>query len=80
MIATGSGNLKTTLFSIDQADGQQLHDITLSTSANKFPVTLANFRNQRIQVELRVVEENEYFNISRIVVFVKPSGLSYPVL
>lgn len=76
---TGSGALRTTLYSQGQTDQYVCPNITMnSTGVNRFPFILANFKNQRIQVEFRVVDENEYFVLVGINLFVKPTATGYP--
>lgn len=76
--ATGSGNLQLTLWSLDDVNSDILPNITLSATTNKEPVSLANFREQRIYLEGKVTLINERFNISRIIIFVKPTASGYP--
>lgn len=57
---------------------QNLAPLTLSATTDIEPVKLANFRNQRAQLDIRVENIDEYFRISKITVFVKESASGYP--
>ena len=76
---TGSGNLQSFLRSLDDVRNVQLDNITMATTANIEPTILSNFREQRIQLEMRTTEIDEVFNISRIIIFVKPVSTGYPI-
>lgn len=75
---TGSGNLKVFLRSLDNTRNVQLTSIPMSATTNREPTVIANFQEQRIQLELRTTEIDEGFTISRIVIFVKPIAEGYP--
>lgn len=75
---TGSGNLKSTLFSLDYLKLFSILALTLKTRNNIEPTRLANFTQQRASLELRITEINEYFQVSKVLVFVKPVAKSYP--
>lgn len=78
MRATGSGNLQQTLFSLDDVRSNILNNITLAATTNREPITLANFTEQRAYLEVKTSNINEYFVISKIVIFVKPVATGYP--
>lgn len=75
---TGSGNLNLYLRSLDNVRNVQLTNIPMSATTNREPTVIANFQEQRIQLELGTTEIDETFTISRIVVFVKPIAEGYP--
>jgi hypothetical protein len=77
--ATGSGNLETYLRSLDDVRNIQLADLALQSLTNREPVILANFQEQKIQIEFRTTEIDETFRISKLVLFVKPIAEGYPV-
>ena len=77
---TGSGNLVPTLYSLDQVESQTLQEIVMATPNRIEPTVLANFNEQRMQLRLETTRIDETFNISRIVIFVKPVAESYPIL
>lgn len=76
--ATGVGSLKSTLYSYQQVRSNLLSDLTLAITTDTQPTKLANFKSQRIQLELRTVNINEYFEISKIIILAKQVGTSYP--
>lgn len=78
MRVTGSGNLQTFLRSLDDVSNTQLPNIAMAASTNKEPTILANFTDQRAQVEVRVTEIDEHFTISYIHVFWKFRASEYP--
>lgn len=75
---TGSGSLISYLRSLDDVRNQQLVDLTMQSVTNREPVVLANFKEQRAQLELSVVEIDETFTISKIIIFIKPTETGYP--
>lgn len=77
---TGAGTLQVFLRSLDDVNSSQLQDIEMESVSNKEPTALANFNEQGIQLELRTVEIDDTFLISKIIVFVKPVAESYPIL
>lgn len=77
---TGSGNLEIYLRSLDNVRNTQLRSHSMSSTTNVEPIVLANFQEQRIQLELRTMLIDEVFTISRIVIFVKPVAEGYPVI
>lgn len=75
---TGSGNLKTTLKSLSDVSTDPLADLAMQAATDVEPVMLANFTNQRACLDIRTTQINESFNISKIIVFIKPVATSYP--
>lgn len=75
---TGSGVLQVYLRSMDNVRNSQLPSITMQATTNREPVVIANFREQRVQLELRTVNIDETFNIKRIILFAKPTATGYP--
>lgn len=75
---TGSGNLITYLRSLDAINNQQLLPLVMSAKTNREPTILANFIDQRIQFEFRTTEYDERFNLSKIIVFIRPVASGYP--
>ncbi len=74
----GSGNLETFLRSLDDINNAQLIDIAMQTLTNREPTILANFIDQRSQIEVRTIAIDEVFTISRMLIFVKPLYVEYP--
>lgn len=50
----------------------------MSALTNREPTVLANFIDQRAQLEGKTTLINETFNISKITIFVKPVATGYP--
>jgi len=75
---TGKGNLKTTLRSLDNATSSDLADIPMSVATNREPLVLANFVDQRGQLEVKTTAFGETFTISKIIIFVKTIFTGYP--
>ena len=78
MRVTGTGNLKLTLYSLQDVKYQQLADLPLSLTTDIQPTRLANFMTQRASLELKTTSINDYFRVNRILVFMKPTFTSYP--
>lgn len=76
--ATGSGTLQLFMNSLDAVNTSQLPSITMAATTNKEVTQLANFKDQYMQVEGRTTAINETFNISKIIVFIKPYAAEYP--
>ncbi len=47
-------------------------------ATNKEPTVLANFIDQYGQLEIKTTNINETFEVSKIVIFVKPVSTGYP--
>lgn len=75
---TGSGNLVLHLRSLQDVNNEQLASLVMEASTNVEPVQLANFTDQRIQLEGKTVDIDETFSISKIVIFAKITAASYP--
>ena len=75
---TGSASLKLRLISDDAIRENVLVPITLATATNIEPTRLSNFTQQSAQLEIETDAINEYFLISKIVIFTKPTATSYP--
>lgn len=78
--AYGTGNLRTTLFSLQDVTSDVLDVIPLSASTNRFPTVIANFQDQRTQIQFQVTSYDETFTIAKITAFAKPSATGYPQL
>lgn len=74
----GSGNLDLELRSLDDVETQTLVPLAMATATNREPVQLANFKQQRAQLRFSVNAIDEYFTISKIVVFIRPFQTGYP--
>lgn len=75
---TGSGVLRSTLYSLDSINSSVLPTITMAATTNREPTILANFTEQKSQLELQTTAIDETFEISKIVIFTKPVAAEYP--
>lgn len=78
MRVNGSGDLQLFLRSLDDVHNVQLTDIPMATLTNREPTVLANFIDQRGQLELKTTLINEVFTISKIIIFIRPVSTGYP--
>lgn len=74
----GLGNLRLRLLSLDEVKKKTLLPLVMSSLTNKEPTRLANFTQQRAQLEVRTIEIDETFKISKVIIFIKPVATSYP--
>lgn len=74
---TGAGNLQLFLRSLDNIRNVTLSPIIMQSITNREPVVLSNFIEQRAQLEIRTSEYDETFNISKIIIFIKPVATGY---
>ena len=74
----GNGNLRMFFRSLDDVRSFTLLPLVMAAATDREPTRLGNFRSQRTQIELRTTEIDEWFNISKLIVFAKPSGTSLP--
>lgn len=75
----GEGNLNMYLKTLDEARSYTILPLAMSAAPGIEPTRLGNIRSQRVQLEFSVAEEDEWFNISKIVIFAKPSAMSLPL-
>ena len=78
MHVNGSASLKLALFSLDDVKSSTLLPLVLQAKTNIEPNRLSNFTQQKATLEVRTTEIDEIFEISKIIVFVKPVAKSYP--
>jgi hypothetical protein len=74
----GSGNLFTTLRSLQDIDNQILSQYAMEDPNDREKTILSNFNKQRAQVDIRTLEIDEVFSLSRLVVFIKSVASGYP--
>ena len=74
----GSGNLRATLYSYDEVESFALEPIVMAANTNIPPTQLANFKQTEMKLKLETTEINEIFNISEILIYIKPVEQSYP--
>src|SRR5688500_16894065 len=74
----GAGNLKLSLYSLDDLKKQNLADIAMSEKAGRHYTQLANFIAERVSIEGKTLFINDYFRVNRIILFSKFYASSYP--
>lgn len=74
----GSGDLKMRLLSLDEVKTKTLLALPIQTVTNKELTRISNFTQQRAQLEILTTEIDEYFEISKIIIFTKPVAENYP--
>lgn len=75
----GSGELDMTLYGINDIKNFPVQALTLTDPCDIEPTKLVNFRSQRTRLKFGVNVINEYFEIFRIIMFIKASATSYPM-
>lgn len=75
---TGSGNLKIALHSLDSVRTFNCVDTAMQVATDRIANRLANFKSQRIQIEVFTTAIEEYFIIGDITAFIKPISTGYP--
>lgn len=79
MRVVGSGDLNLTLYSLSPASNSSiLPSITMEGNTNRQPTSLANYVDQYGQLEFLITEIDEYFEIDKIIMFVRPVATGYP--
>lgn len=79
MRLNGTGSLQMSLSGLDDIRSYTMLPLTMSLTPGLEPTRLANFRSQRTRFNITTTVINDYFRISRIVIFTKPSATSYPM-
>lgn len=75
---TGAGNLLMTFRSLDNINTYAMVPLVMATTTNREPLVLANYMDQRGQLEIRTNAIDEYFEISKISIFTRPTFTGYP--
>lgn len=76
----GIGNLRTTLFGYQEVTSSVLPVIPMLSTTDRLASILANYHNQKTQLQFQVTGFDETFTISKILAFTKPSAAGYPQL
>lgn len=74
----GTGNMKYTLQDYSNIQTMNLVPLPLLTATRFEPTVLSNFQSQRTRLIGKVTEINEWFEISRIIVWAKAVAIEYP--
>lgn len=75
----GAGTLRGILYSLDDVRSKSLPNYTLAATNRIEPTLLTNFVEQRVRYKIYTTDENEWFRINRIIVYVKDFGSEYPM-
>jgi hypothetical protein len=76
---TGSGSLRMTLYSLDDARTVTLLPLTMSNTSGREPTRRVNFVEQRARFKMYVNAIDENFRINRVVIWVKEKATSFPM-
>ncbi len=76
--AVGTGNLKTTLFTGDNVRNTPLANLALTSTDNKQKSLLSNLTAQKIKIKFYTDSIDEVFNITRVILFTKPTLTQLP--
>lgn len=74
----GDGDLLMRLLTQSEVRSQTLVPFTMSESTEVSPIRLANFTTQRAQLEFKTEELDDYFEITRIIFFIRRVASEYP--
>lgn len=74
----GSGNLRTTIYGLDQVLSSVLNVVAMSTSPGVEPVILCNLLSQRARIQFSTTAINETAKFYRVTLFIKPVYTGYP--
>jgi hypothetical protein len=75
---SGVGNLRMSLVSLDDIYSSTLIPLVLSSGTNREPTQLSNFIQQRALLRIETTDINERFNVSKVIVYIKPVANSFP--
>lgn len=79
MRVVGSGNLLLSLQDYDNVQTQDLVPLPLVATTRIEPTRLANFQSQRTRLVGKTTEIDEWFEIGRVIIFVKAVATEYPM-
>jgi hypothetical protein len=74
----GSGNLRMTLYSLDEVYSQTLVPLVMNSTTNIAKTQLVNFTQQRAKLRIETTAIDEVFEFNQISVYVKPIYTSLP--
>ena len=75
----GSGLMRYSLEDYSAIQTSNLDPLTMSSATRIEPTKLANFQSQRTRLIGKVTDVNEWFEISRLIIFAKPVASEYPM-
>lgn len=74
----GVGDLKLTLYSLDETKSAVIPPLTLASTTNIEPTKKCNFSQQRAQLLFYTTEIDETFQMNKVIFFLKPVAENYP--
>lgn len=74
----GSGQLDMQWTTINDQNESSLLPLTLEATPSREPLRLCNYMSQRAKLRLSTDVIDEYINVNKIIVFIKPVYTSYP--
>lgn len=74
----GTGNLRPTFYSLDKVLSNVMVPIVMQVTTADEPNRLGNFTQKRAKLRLETTAINEYFLISKIIIFTRPVAMSFP--
>lgn len=74
----GAGEMDYSLEDYSAVQTLNLVPLTMSTATNREPTVLCNFQSQRTRLIGKVDVIDEWFEISRIIIWAKPVAIEYP--
>ncbi len=74
----GSGNFQMALADLQDVQVQNLVPLVMAATTRFEPNRLSNFQSQRTRFIGKVTEINEWFEISKIIIWAKPVAIEYP--
>lgn len=76
---TGEGVLRMKWYSLDDIRSKDIPNLTMAPLTRIMPTKLSNFVEQRARLEFKTTDMDDYFVITRIVIFTKEYGSEYPM-
>lgn len=74
----GQGNMLYSLEDYSAIQTQNLTPLAMSTATRIEPLVLSNFQSQRTRLIGKTEVLDEWFEISRIIIWAKPVAIEYP--
>ena len=75
---TGSGIFRSELRSLSEVITESLPNITMQSATAREPTILAKFNQQRAFLFAQTTDIDEILNVSKIVIYIKPTFTGYP--
>ena len=78
MRVVGTGELDMTLYSLDDVRSTTLKTVPMSATEEFQKTRICSLTTQRAKLRISTDVKNEYFSISRIIIYTKPVYISIP--